>query len=92
MNTIEKAINELIELEGYGIYSHEVEEGNRLMIHRKNDEELDTISENRIVKSVDALRTKLLIDNSKSYVDWLFKYYYTEIIDYNIEELLALEL
>ena len=92
MNTIEKAINELIELEGYGIYAHEVEEGKRLMTHRRSDKELNIISENRVVKDIDALRTKLLINNSKDYVDWLFKYYYTEIFDYDIEELLSLEL
>ncbi len=76
METIEIALKELLDLEGYGISSTEVEEGKQLMRHRKEDEESNTISPNRPVEYEEALSRKLSKDNNDIYVKWMLTHYY----------------
>ena len=76
METIEIALNELLDLEGYGISTSEVENGKQLMRHRKEDEKSHTVSPNRNVRNEEALGTTLSEENGAEYVKWMFKYYY----------------
>ena len=99
MNTIEKALDELLVLENQLNISpfensKQFSNGEQLMRHREEDEQSNIISENRLVRCVGALEEKLKKNNNKEYVEWMLEHYYIvqkKSDDLSVEELLEID-